>query len=237
MGTPMSDAVGWLTTAAHWRGSAGVLHRLAEHVGISAVAVLLAAALALPVALWLGHVGRGGVLAVNVSNAGRAVPTFAVLVLLAASPVGFGNRAAVIALVLFAIPPILTNAYVAMREVDRDVKEAAVGMGMSGATLLRKVELPLALPLVAAGLRTASVQVVATATLAALVAGGGLGRFIVDGLSQQDRGMLFGGAVLVALLSLLTEVLLGQVEAAVTPGRRRRITASLPGPAPAQIEG
>lgn len=233
----MSDAVGWLTTAAHWRGSAGVLHRLAEHVGISAVAVLLAAALALPVALWLGHVGRGGVLAVNVSNAGRAVPTFAVLVLLAASPVGFGNRAAVIALVLFAIPPILTNAYVAMREVDRDVKEAAVGMGMSGATLLRKVELPLALPLVAAGLRTASVQVVATATLAALVAGGGLGRFIVDGLSQQDRGMLFGGAVLVALLSLLTEVLLGQVEAAVTPGRRRRITASLPGPAPAQIEG
>ena len=222
----------WLTTGANWSGDGGIPHRLSEHVQITLLSVVIAAAFALPVALWLGHIGRGGAFAVNVSNAGRAVPTFAVLVLLALSPVGFGNRAAVVALVLFSIPPILTNAYVGMRGVDREVREAAVGMGMRGGELLRRVELPLALPLIAAGIRTAAVQVVAAATLAAVVAGGGLGRFVYDGFSTQDTGQLLGGAVLVALLAIVTEVGLGRLEAAVTPGRRR---APVPGPADAQI--
>lgn len=224
----------WFTTAAHYRGSAGVPIRLLQHLSLSAIAVLIAAVLALPLGLWLGHVGRGGGLAVNISNAGRAIPTFAILVLLATVPQFFGNPGTIVALVVFAIPPILTNSYVGMREVDRDVKEAAIGMGMDGRTLLRRVELPLALPLVAAGVRTAAVQVVATATLAAYIGAGGLGRFIADGFGLQDTPMILAGAILVALLALLTEIGLGRIEASLTPGRRR---AAVPGPAPAQIRG
>lgn len=217
----IGDTFQWFLDGQHWTGRAGVPFRLFEHVQLTVGAVLIACAIALPIALFLGHIGRGGALAVNISNVGRAVPTFAILVLFAASPIGFGNRATLIALVLFAIPPILTNAYVGVRGVDREVREAAVGMGMTGLELLRRVEVPLALPLISAGVRTAAVQVVATATLAALVGGGGLGRFIVDGLSRQDRPMLLAGAILVAALALLTELGLGAVQRAVTPGRRR----------------
>jgi osmoprotectant transport system permease protein len=224
----------WLTTASHYRGTAGVPHRLMEHVAISAVSVLLAALVALPLGLWLGHVGRGGGLAINISNAGRAIPTFAILVLLATVPSLFGNVGTVLALVVFAIPPILTNSYVGIREVDPDVKEAARGMGMAGVALLRRVELPLAMPLIAAGVRTAAVQVVATATLAAYIGAGGLGRYIADGFGLQDRPMILAGAILVALLALVTEIGLGWLEARLSPGRRR---GPVPGPAPAQIRG
>jgi len=206
---------------AHWSGPAGIPARLLEHVGLTVTAVLLAAAVALPVGVWLGHLGRGGALAINLSNAGRAVPTFGVLVLLATTDfIGVGNRAALVALVLFAVPPVLTNTYVGMTGVERDVKEAARGMGMTGGQLLRRVELPLALPLIAAGLRTAAVQVVATATLAAVVAGGTLGRFFVDGFAQQDTAQVVAGALLVAALALLTELLLAAVQRRVTPGGR-----------------
>jgi len=222
----VSDTLRWFFEGGHWSGRAGVPYRLLEHVGLTAGAVLLACLVALPVALTLGHIGRGGVLAVNISNVGRAVPTFAILVLFAASPIGFGNRATLLALWIFAIPPILTNAYVGMRAVDDEVREAAVGMGMTGGELLRRVEVPLALPLIAAGIRTAAVQVVATATLAAVVGGGGLGRFIVDGFGQQDQPMLLAGALLVALLALVTELSLGAVQARLTPGRRA--AAALP---------
>jgi osmoprotectant transport system permease protein len=220
----VGDTVSWLAEGKHWSGTDGVPHRMLEHVALSATAVAIAAAIALPVALWLGHVGRGGALAVNVSNAGRAVPVVALLVLLAVSPVGFGNRATIIALAVFAVPPILTNAYVGMRGVDVEVKEAARGMGMTGRQLLRRVEMPLAVPLIAAGIRTATVQVVATATLAALVAGGGLGRFLVDGYGRQDYAMVYAGAVLVALLSVTTEVVLGALQRRLTPGRAPRRT-------------
>jgi osmoprotectant transport system permease protein len=184
--------------------------------------VALAAALALPVAFWLGHVRRGGPLVVGLANASRAVPTFAVLVVLVATPVGFGNRATVLALVLFAVPPLLTNAYVGVRDVDDDAREAARGMGMSGLQVLRRVEVPLALPLVLAGVRTAAVQVVATATLAAYVGGGGLGRLIADGFGRADPGMTAAGGVLVAALALLVEVVLGALQRRLTPGPRRR---------------
>jgi len=217
----VADTLAWLGDSSHWTGVDGVPHRLAEHLELSAAAVALACLVALPVAFALGHTRRGGGLVVNASNASRAVPTFAVLVLLAATPVGFGNRATVVALVLFALPPLLTNAYVGVRDVDSEVREAATGMGMTGLQLLRRVELPLALPLVAAGVRTASVQVVATATLAAYVGGGGLGRLIADGFGRADPAMTAAGGVLVAVLALAVEVGLGALQRRLTPGRRR----------------
>ena len=221
----VGDTARWLADGEHWSGPDGVPARLLEHVTVSVSAVVIAAGLALPLAFWLGHTRRGGTLVVGLSNASRAVPTFAVLVLLVATPVGFGDRATVVALVLFAVPPILTNAYVGVRDVDRDVREAALGMGMSGRELLRRVELPLALPLVAAGVRTASVQVVATATLAAYVGGGGLGRFVADGFGRADPAMTAAGGVLVAALALATELALAAVQRRVTPGPRRPVVA------------
>ncbi|MDT7538901.1 MAG: osmoprotectant transport system permease protein [Actinomycetota bacterium] len=216
------DTVTWLTDSAHWHGVDGVPHRLLEHLSISGIAVGVACLIALPIAVTLGHIRRGGSLAVNVSNASRAIPTFGLLILFAVTPIGIGNRAAVVALTLFAIPPLLTNAYVGVRDVDREVREAARGMGMTGLQLLRRVELPLALPLIAAGLRTAAVQVVATATLAAYVGGGGLGRFIADGFGQADPAMTTAGGVLVAGLALIVEVTLGALQRRLTPGPRRR---------------
>ena len=212
----LGDVVRWLSAGEHWRGDDGIPHRLWEHVAMSGSTVLLACLIALPVALWLGHIGRGGVLAVNVSNAGRAIPSFAILVF-AVQLFGIGSKPAFVALLALAIPPILTNGYVAMREVDQDVREAARGMGMTGRQLLLRVEAPLAVPLVMAGIRTSAVNVVATATLAAFVGWGGLGRFIEDGRAQGDQAMLVSGAVLVAVLAMSTEVALGRLQKRVSP--------------------
>lgn len=216
----VGDTGRFLVDGGNWTGTSGIPNRLLEHVQVSGASVLVAAALALPLAFWLGHTGRGGLVVSGLSNASRAIPTFAVLVLLAATPVGFGDRATVVALVLFAIPPLLTNAHVGVRDVDPEVLEAARGMGMTGLQMLCRVELPLALPLVMAGVRTAAVQVVATATLAAYVGGGGLGRFIADGFGRADPAMTAAGGVLVALLALVTELSLGAVQRRLTPGRR-----------------
>ncbi|MZD09893.1 ABC transporter permease subunit [Streptomyces sp. SID5785] len=202
----ISGAYDWLSTSANWQGDKGVWHRLAEHLYFSGVALGIACLLALPLALWLGHLGRGGALAVNVSNVGRAVPTLAVLVLLTLTPLGrHGDVPTLIALVLFAVPPLLTNAYVGMREVDRSVVEAARGMGMSGGQVFARVELPLAYPLVMTGLRSAGVQVIATATLAAMAGEGGLGRIITAGFSLQNTPQVVAGALLVAALALVVE--------------------------------
>ncbi|MFE1378879.1 ABC transporter permease [Streptomyces sp. NPDC058740] len=207
--TVLADAWSWLTTGANWSGESGIGHRLAEHLYVSGVALLLACAVALPLGLWLGHLGKGGTLAVNLSNVGRAVPVFAVLALFMVSPLrNAGYVPTVIALVLFAIPPLLTHAYVGMREVDRAVVEAARGMGMSGGQLFSGVELPLARPMLMAGLRLAAVQVVATATIAAMVGQGGLGRIITAGFNTYNTPQVVAGAVLVALLALLVEALL-----------------------------
>ncbi|MEU3355889.1 ABC transporter permease subunit [Streptomyces sp. NPDC037389] len=196
----------WLTTGANWSGTDGVWHRLGEHLFLTAACLLIACAIALPVAVLLGHLGKGGALAVNLSNAGRAVPTFAVLVLLLLSPLGtHGSWPTIIALVLFAIPPVLTNAYVGMRGVDRGMVEAARGMGMTGGQVMARVELPLAFPLIVTGVRSAAVQVVATTTLAALPGGGGLGRVITAGFRLTDTAQVVAGAVLVAALALLVE--------------------------------
>ncbi len=207
----LAQVLHWFTTPAHWQGTAGIPNRLWEHILMSAAATVTAAALALPVGIGFGHFGRGGNLAINISNIGRAIPSFAVLVL-ALQLVGIGARPAFVALVALAIPPIVTNSYVGLREVDADVREAARGMGMRGRQVLFRVELPIALPFVMAGIRTAAVQVVATATLAALVAWGGLGRYIIDGFAQQDYVQLFAGALLVALLSIAVELTLAGLQ-------------------------
>jgi osmoprotectant transport system permease protein len=217
----IGDAFTWLNDPANWTGDKGVPHLAGEHLAISGAAVGAACLVSWPVAVWLGHTGRVGWLTGVLSTLSRAVPTLALLTLFAVTPIGFGNQATVVALAVFAVPPLLTNAYVGIREVDRDVVEAARGMGLSPLQVLARVEVPLALPLVAAGFRTAAVQVVATASLAALVGGGGLGVIVNDGFSFQDPGQILAGAVLIALLALLTEVVLGWLQRAVTPGRQR----------------
>jgi osmoprotectant transport system permease protein len=221
----IGQVVQWFLDPAHWQGDTGVLHRTLEHILMSGASVLTAAVIALPVGIAIGHSGRGGILAINVSNIGRAVPSFAVLVI-AVQLFGIGAVPAFIALVALAIPPMVTNSYIGMREVDPDVREAARGMGMRERAVLLRVELPIALPLIMAGIRTSAVNVVATATLAALVAWGGLGRFIVDGLGLQDYPQLFAGAVMVALLSLIVEFSLAGAQRLATPAGLRSSTST-----------
>lgn len=208
---------GWLT----WDDPVGgPLQRLQEHLTYTGLGVLLACAVGLPLGIALGHLHRGGALAINVSNIGRAVPTLGVVILFAVSPVGAGTLGISLALALFALPPVLTNAYVGMSEVDPEAVEAARGMGMGTGEVVRRVELPLAFPLIAAGVRSAVLQVLATAVLAAAVGGGGFGRYLIDGLSSQDYPQLKAGAVLVAGLALVVELVLALVQWAVDPVAR-----------------
>ncbi|MEE1670802.1 ABC transporter permease [Streptomyces sp. WAC07094] len=209
----LDDTWNWLADSAHWAGDDGIWHRLAQHLVLTVTCLVVSCLIALPVAFVLGHIGKGGVLAVNISNVGRAVPTFAVLVLLLLTPVGaWGEGPTVVALVLFAVPPLLTNAYVGMREVDRDVVRAARGMGMTGRQTLFRVELPLSLPLVLNGVRIAAVQLVATATIAALAGGGGLGRIITAGFNLASTPQVVAGALLVAGFALIVEGIFETVE-------------------------
>lgn len=229
----LHDAWAFLADGANWSGSEGIWTLLVQQLLITATAVVAACLVGLPLAVWLGHIGRGGLLAINISNVGRAVPTFAVLVLLSVGPLGtavlgpYGRAglATLVALVLFALPPVITNAYVAMREVPEEVLESARGMGMTGTQSLRAVELPLAAPLVIAGVRLALVQVWATATIAALVAGPGLGQIITDGFYHSDFGKGFAGAVVVAVVALALELAAAGVQRAVDPVRRAAASA------------
>lgn len=225
----LGSVAAWFADPAHWSGPDGIPVRVGEHVAISATAVAIAALLALPPGLWLGHTGRWSFLAITVANLGRALPSLALIALgLVASislGLGLGFWPTLFALVPLALPPILTNAFVAVRGVDRDTVEAARGMGLREAQILLRVELPLALPLILGGLRTAAVNVVATATLGALVAGGALGRYIVDGLALQEYERLFAGALLVALLAIATEALFGiSARVARYSGQHGRVT-------------
>jgi osmoprotectant transport system permease protein len=210
------DVIAWLTAPEHWAGSDGIPNRLAEHLLISGVTTVAAVLLALPLGVLFGHIRRGGFLAVNLANLGRALPSLALLALMLpvalSFKLGLGFWPTFFALVPLGIPPVLTNSYVAVREVDTDVVEAARGMGLREAQVLRQVELPIAAPLIIAGIRNSAVAIVATATLGALVAGGGLGRYIVDGLARQEYPRLFVGALLVALLSIVVEVAFGIFE-------------------------
>ena len=201
----------WFLDPAHWQGAAGVPTRVGEHVLLSLLALLLAAAIALPVGIGVGHTGRGANLAVNLANLGRALPTLAVmgivLPITAAidSQLGFKVYPALIALVVLGIPPILVNAHAGIAGVDRDTVEAGRGMGMRARDLLATVEIPLALPVIVAGIRSASAQILATATLAAIFGGPGLGRYLVEGYAQLDYPMMFAGVILVGVLFLVSE--------------------------------
>lgn len=221
----------YLSDPASWQGAEGIWVLLVQQLLLSVTALLIAAVVGLPVALWLGHLGRGSFLAINVSNMGRAIPTFALLAILVTTtwpgtetfgPYGRAGISTLIALTLFALPPIITNANVAVREIPEAVKESATGMGMTGWQLFWRVELPLALPLVVSGLRLALVQVWATATIAALVAGPGLGRIITDGFYVNDYGKGLGGAVVVAVVAFVLELLGSAAERASDPARRAR---------------
>ncbi|HVS48177.1 MAG TPA: ABC transporter permease [Candidatus Dormibacteraeota bacterium] len=224
-GVNILESVGrWLTDPAHWQGPDGIPTRLGEHLHLSIESVSIGILIALPVGIVLGHYGRFGNLAINISNVGRAVPSFGILVI-AFQVFGLGDLPIILALTALAIPPMVTNSYVALREVDPDVKDAARGMGYRELPQLLRVELPLAVPLIMAGVRTSAVQVVATATLAALIAGGGLGRYIVDGLARNDYPRLLAGALLVAALALATELLLAGLQRILVPRGIRLLKA------------
>jgi osmoprotectant transport system permease protein len=217
----LGEVVAWFPD--NWWGSAGVVNRMWEHIQMSVLATGLAAALAVPPAMYLGHRHKGGFVAVTLVNLGRAVPSFGIVAV--ALPImievakrvpfidsGLGFWPTYVALVALALPPIFTNTYTGIDGIDRDLVEAARGMGFTEREVLYRVEFPLALPLVIAGLRVASVQVIATATLGALVAWGGLGRYIIDGFNGQDRVQLFAGAILVGVLAIGTELMFSAVE-------------------------
>ncbi len=216
----------WFTDPAHWTGPNGIPMRTWEQIQMSVLAMALALLVALPFALILGHLRHGVLLATNISNVGRAIPTLGVLIILASIPsIGVGNTAAVLALAVFAIPPLVTNTFAGMASVDPTVLDAGQGMGMTSAQRIVRIELPLATPLIVAGIRTASVQVVATASLAALVGGGGLGRYVVDGFALQDNTLIIAGALLTALLAIVAELGLAAFERVATPtGLRSRTT-------------
>jgi osmoprotectant transport system permease protein len=214
--TVVNEVIAWLTDPAQWSGPDGIPVRTLQHLWYSLLATVIAGAIALPIGVFIGHTGRGAVFAINLTNLGRAIPSLGIIILVF-TLVGFGIVPVLVALIALAVPPIVTNSYIGVRSVDRDVRDAAEGMGMRGRQVLWEVELPVATPLIMAGIRTSAVQVVATATLAAFVGLGGLGRYLIDGLSQRDLAQVVGGAILVAVLSLLTELVLGRVQTLVVP--------------------
>ncbi|MGH2691885.1 MAG: ABC transporter permease [Actinomycetota bacterium] len=225
------QVVDWFADPANWEGAAGIPTRLGEHLILSSIPLLIAAAVALPAAMYVGHTKRLELAIVTVANIGRAIPSYALLVIMVIFT-GLGDGPIIVALTLLAIPPILTNGYVAIQSVDPDTIEAARGMGMRERGVLLGIEIPLGAPLIIAGLRIAALQVVATATLAALVAGGGLGRIVVDGLAVRDFPQVFSGALLVALLAGLTEGAFTLLQRWATPRHGARRVRGLPAEQP-----
>jgi osmoprotectant transport system permease protein len=226
----LRDGFIWMNDPLNWTNPGGLLDRLQEHLEISAWAVLLGCVVGWPIGIWLGHRGRGGGPVVTVANITLALPTLALLTILPLTPLGFGKLPVVVALAVFAVPPLLANSYTGLRQIDPETREAARGMGFSGAQLLWRVELPLAVPFLAAGLRTGAVQVVATAALASFVNGGGLGQVIAAGFGlglAQGGGQIVAGGIAVALLALIVEGLLALVQRLVTP-KPLRVRSSRP---------
>ena len=241
----ISEVFNWFGDAATWAGSNGIPTRTKEHLMMSGTALILAAPIAIAVGLFIGHTRKAEFISITIANLGRAIPSFAILAFVFPITLelglGLGFWPTVIALFFLAIPPILTNTYVGVKGVDQDTIEAARGMGMSGGQILRTIEIPLAARLIVSGLRTSSVQVVATATLGAVIASGGLGRYIVDGFAfgtfgpngVEGRQMVVGGALLVAALALLTEIGMGMLERLMVPrGMTEPRLHVTPGPDP-----
>jgi osmoprotectant transport system permease protein len=235
----VTETAAWLADPAQWTGPGAIPQRLVEHVGLSAISLLIAVLVALPAGLAIGHTRRGSWLAANLANLGRAIPSLAVIGIVlpftaALDPqLGFKVYPTLVAMVILAIPPILVNAEAGVTGVDRDLVESARAMGMRERQVLAAVEIPVALPVILAGVRSGATQIIATMTLGAIFGSGGLGRFLVEGIAQNDDGKIFGGVVLVASLALVTEgvfALLQRLAASPglqRPGSNRRAGASV----------
>jgi osmoprotectant transport system permease protein len=219
----MTDLINWFLDPAHLTGPGGVEQRIIEHLALSLAAILTATAVGLPIGLYIGHTRRFVEAAINIANIGRALPSYALVVMilpisLTISPeYGLDPIPTFIAMSLLAIPPILLGAYAGLRSVDQDLVEAGRGMGFREGQILAQVELPIASSVIVGGFRTATLQVIATATIGAVVSGGGLGRFVVDGIKNQDYTRVGAGVVLVASLAIGADLILAAVQRAVTP--------------------
>ena len=236
----VAEVAGWLTDPAHWSGPSGIPTRVGEHLALSLAALLIAVVIVLPVGVWVGHLRRGGQLAVNAANIARAIPSLALIAIVVPfttqidPQLGFKVLPTLVAMVALGMPPILVNAYVGVSEVDGDLTEAARGMGLTGRQVLLGLELPLAMPVIVAGIGSAAVQIIATATLGAIFGFGGLGTYLTEGISQGDHAKTFSGVVLVALLALAAEgafTVLAHASvprAARAPGRPARAEAARP---------
>jgi osmoprotectant transport system permease protein len=232
----IAEVIAWFASPEQWSGNNSIPLRLWEHVSLSAAALAAGIAVALPVGLYIGHTGKGARSVIAIANIGRAVPSLGWLgivypisvALLARGGLGFWPT--FVALVALALPPIVTNTYAGLREVDPDLREAGRGMGMRETELLRRVEIPIALPVILAGVRASAVTVVATATLSSIVGGGTLGAYVVQGLFINDMPRVVGGAIMVAALALLTEWAFATLQ-------RRSVSQGLRGrPTPAPID-
>jgi osmoprotectant transport system permease protein len=241
----MDKIVAFFTDPAQWTGDTGIPNRLFEHLYISGSSVLLALLIAVPIGLYIGHTNRGSGVALNLAHIGRAIPSYAMMVIplpltLTLAPIlgyeaGFGLTflPIFIAMTFLAIPPLLVSTYAGLRSVDRDLIEAGRGMGLSERQILARIEIPLASSILVGGLRTATLQVIATATIGAILGGGGLGRFIFDGLSQGEAGYpsIYGGAILVSGLAIGVDLLLAWAQRRLTPRALRKARpAEPPGP-------
>jgi osmoprotectant transport system permease protein len=214
----VSDTIDWLTDGDHYSGSDGITHRLVEHLGYTAETIAISAVIAIPIGLWIGHTGRFRSAAVAITGAFRALPTLGLLTAIVLF-MGIGLTPTLITLVVLAVPPLLAGAYSGLESVDRQTIDAARAMGMTELQILRKVEIPLALPIIVGGARSAVLQVVATATVAAYVGLGGLGRFLIDGQAVSDYAQMAGGSVLVVLLAFVLDGVFAGLQGLAT-GRR-----------------
>jgi osmoprotectant transport system permease protein len=217
----LGEVVAWFANPDTWSGRNGLPIRTWEHVSLSAASLAVGMLVSLPIGLFIGHTGRGAAVAVNIANIGRAIPSLGLLGIVFAPALalglGLGFWPSLIALTALAIPPIVLNTYVGLRSVERDLIEAGRGMGMREWQILGRIEIPIALPVILAGVRISAVQVVATATLAAVISGGTLGHIILQGFNLGDQVRIFGAALLVALLAISTEVGFGLLQRAATP--------------------
>ena len=212
----LNYAWSWLTSRQQWQGSDSIPLRIAQHLGYAGLSLLVAALIAIPVGVLIGHGGRGGFLVINLANVWRAIPTLGLLILMVVL-LGFSMLTWLIPLVVLAIPPILVNAYQGVAGLDPDLRDAALGTGMTQWQVLRKVEVPLATPLIMLGLRTAAIFVVATATIAAYIGLGGLGRYIIDGLDTSNYAEVAGGASVLVVLALAVQLLFVGLRRLIVP--------------------
>ena len=241
----MDGIIAFFTDPTHWEGTLGIPNRLLEHVVISGLSIMLATLIAIPIGLFIGHTNRGSGIAINLANIGRAIPSYAMMVIplpfcLALAPViGIDPTFALVFLPIFlamtflAIPPLLVSTYAGLRSVDRDLIEAGRGMGLTERQILRRIELPLASSIIVGGFRTATLQVIATATIGAILGGGGLGRFIFDGINQGRVGQpsIWAGAILVSVLAIGIDFVLGRLQRRLTPVALRTERRGTRGPA------